>query len=777
MTTDTDPSPQRGLLGDLLHRRVPQFLGAYLLGSVAFLEGVSWVQEQYLLAPRLNHLAGVLIVSLIPTILLLAYEHGAPGRQVWTPRHRIALTVCLLLCTGVVGSQVRSGDFSKMTETVLVENEDGEEEAREVPKADYRRRIVLFAFENLTDDPDQTWLTYSIPTMVHFDLMQNVFITSYSWFINEQSFLIAQNAGFTPTDKLPLGMQREIANSSGINYMISGAYRYEQDQLIVETRIVSARTGKTIATETIEASDIWSAVDALSNHVKKGLGIPTVALEGVADLPVKELTTSNREALRIFWEGVAQFANREADQAITTIERALELDPSFAFAHYQLSAFCLFDNQLPRAEQALIDARKHRYKFPERIVYYADALHAQFIEKDIPKAHSIFKTLTRLYPSDVIAKQALTQIYMAQRRIDEAISVCKDILELDPGSRETMVLLGTLYESKGDSRSAVEIYEKMIAGYPTSADGYTHLGDLYAAEGDVNRANEAYDKAAAIEPDRFDLYPKRARLFQMQGRFREAETLLLQAETMAGNINEKAQALQELKEHYDLLGQTTKAVEQVEKVLVLLENAPAYNRLIYSLSMARVLAEGGKSERASEMVEQLRSEFQPPFDKLAVIGLVRIASVTEDLELLTSSTEELAAHIRNYQAQSMMHVVAEGRGRAHEIKGEYDKALESYQEFRDLTPSAHRPHRLIARTLRNLGRLEEAEQHLQHALNLNPYNPRANYEAALYYRARGDMTKAREHLDRTLEVWKDAEPGHIPTIRARQTAEAWETGT
>ena len=69
---------------DLLSRRVPHILGGYLAGSWIIFEFVQWMVGHYTISPHLEEFCLIALASLIPTVFLLAYFHGKPGRDKWT---------------------------------------------------------------------------------------------------------------------------------------------------------------------------------------------------------------------------------------------------------------------------------------------------------------------------------------------------------------------------------------------------------------------------------------------------------------------------------------------------------------------------------------------------------------------------------------------------------------------------------------------------------------------------------------------------------------------
>ncbi|MCL7969973.1 MAG: hypothetical protein M8867_10165, partial [marine benthic group bacterium] len=64
-----------------MDRRVPQIVGLYVAGGWGFLQFVDWVVEQYQLSPDLVNFVVTLLLLLLPTVIWLAWRHGAPGRD------------------------------------------------------------------------------------------------------------------------------------------------------------------------------------------------------------------------------------------------------------------------------------------------------------------------------------------------------------------------------------------------------------------------------------------------------------------------------------------------------------------------------------------------------------------------------------------------------------------------------------------------------------------------------------------------------------------------
>ena len=65
---------------NLLNRRIPQIAGIYLGVGWGIIQFIDWIVNRYLLSPHLVDLAFVILISFVPSIIVMAYFHGMPGR-------------------------------------------------------------------------------------------------------------------------------------------------------------------------------------------------------------------------------------------------------------------------------------------------------------------------------------------------------------------------------------------------------------------------------------------------------------------------------------------------------------------------------------------------------------------------------------------------------------------------------------------------------------------------------------------------------------------------
>ena len=162
---------------NLLNRRVPQILGGYLAGSWIILEFLDWLVQRYPISPHVQDFGLVALASMIPTVILLAYYHGKPGKDQWTRVEKIGIPTNLILTALLLIFLFRGRDLGATITPVSLIDEQGHQIERSIPKSEFRKKVAIFSLENESGDTSLNWLMHAIPNMVRYDLYQDMYLT------------------------------------------------------------------------------------------------------------------------------------------------------------------------------------------------------------------------------------------------------------------------------------------------------------------------------------------------------------------------------------------------------------------------------------------------------------------------------------------------------------------------------------------------------------------------------------------------------------------------
>jgi tetratricopeptide (TPR) repeat protein len=135
-----------------------------------------------------------------------------------------------------------------------------------------------------------------------------------------------------------------------------------------------------------------------------------------------------------------------------------------------------------------------------------------------------------------------------------------------------------------------------------------------------------------------------------------------------------------------------------------------------------------------------------------------------------AKADEMDRHVSSFEEwieQSGMHhldwVVDFCRAISLNWRGRNEEALERIEKALATTPGDEVNQRVwenrqAGMIARELGRYAEAEDYLNDALELEPWSAEIHYQLALLFHEQGRIDKAREHIEKAMKVWENADP-------------------
>ena len=127
---------------NIMNRRIPHFLGFYAVAGWTLLQFVDWIVNRYILSPYLVDFSLALILSMIPSVIILAYFHGSPGKDTWGRIEKIGIPCNVLLSIIILFVVFYPKDLGAATKTIIVETEDGKRMKRIIPKSEFIKSFI-----------------------------------------------------------------------------------------------------------------------------------------------------------------------------------------------------------------------------------------------------------------------------------------------------------------------------------------------------------------------------------------------------------------------------------------------------------------------------------------------------------------------------------------------------------------------------------------------------------------------------------------------------------
>jgi predicted O-linked N-acetylglucosamine transferase (SPINDLY family) len=273
--------------------------------------------------------------------------------------------------------------------------------------------------------------------------------------------------------------------------------------------------------------------DAL--HMLGVLAIQTGHLQQAIDLiqHALQIHPSITKAVAPYYSNLAQAYHKQADYdtAITLCRRALELDPNFGDAAFNLinalTAANRFEEALAAAERRLaiafndVTMLRHKgdllvrlHKLEQALPAYQQSLHLDPRNHEARHNYGValaflgrpdlaceqFREALKSRPNDIDTLMALAEASSRVNRPPDALAAYARVLQLDPNNADAHAGQAVEYRGMGQLDEAVAAYDRALAIKPNHATYLVNLALAYRDAGDLDHAGDYFRQAIAADP-------------------------------------------------------------------------------------------------------------------------------------------------------------------------------------------------------------------------------------------------------------------------------------
>jgi adenylate cyclase len=411
-------------------------------------------------------------------VLGLAYEDLGPQRVKNIPESVRAFAVrsCIEPPTQVVGS--------------------ARHHPKTLPLPD-KPSIAVLPFTNMSGDPHQEYFADGITEEIIAALSR---IRSL--------LVIARNSTFA--FKGAAKDVRQIARELGVRYVLEGSVRRSGEKIRVTAELIDGSDGSHIWADRYQGQieDVFDLQDRLTEAIVGALE-PSIRSSEIARARRKRPDSLDAydyvmRAMPAVWSTDPE----AAPQALTLLERAMSLDPSYALAK-SLASWC-------HAQQVLHFRSSNQKQDRERALAFAEEA-------------------ARLDSDDPLVLTTLASAYNLAGRLDRASTLIERALRLDPNSAWAWQRSGWIKVYKAQPELALEHFERglRISPFdPINFNSYIGMGAANLAAGRYEDAVRWLEKGFEERPSAGWAYRLLAPAYALAGRLedaRKAATLLLQS--------------------------------------------------------------------------------------------------------------------------------------------------------------------------------------------------------------------------------------------------------
>ena len=433
-------------------------------------------------------------------------------RPAGRPRAAVPARLMLFACVAVIAALIAGGLYYRSHRARRLTDKD---------------TIVLADFDNSTGN---AVFDGTLKTALRVSLNQSPFLNVLSdGKVGETLELMTR----PPETKLTPDVARELCQRTGSKAYIAGAIGGLGRKYVLELKAVNCQSGASLGEQQVTAESQEKVLDALGEATSKLRGELGESLASVQklDTPLQQATTSSLEALKEFSLGENNLAG-----AMPHLQRAIELDPSFAAAIHDTGLLYEVTGQPGRAKEYYAKAfqLRERASGSEKFIITTD--YYEVVTGELDKGVQTYQELITTYPTRSAEwKNNLSLLYSKQgqyekaaellrqnvrevpteatfranlaftalrlQRLDEAGQVARGMAQKmdDPFSRSALYALAFV---GGDAKGMAE-HLQWFAGKPEENIGLSIASDTEAYGGRLAKARELTKRSvdAAIRAD------------------------------------------------------------------------------------------------------------------------------------------------------------------------------------------------------------------------------------------------------------------------------------
>jgi eukaryotic-like serine/threonine-protein kinase len=299
-----------------------------------------------------------------------------------------------------------------------------------------RRSIAVLGFRNLSGRPEEAWLSTAIAEMLSTELVAGEKLRLVS---GEDVARTKLDLPLADADSLSRSTLARLHKDLASDWIVLGSYTalvgQPDTRIRLDVRLQDTSAGETIADVAVVGSeaDLFDLVSQAGSALREKLGVEAVS--PVEAVSVRAALPSNREAARLYAEGLARLRVFDALAARDLLQEAITADPKYTLAH---SALAEAWSRLGYDKRAREEARQ-AYELAanlsreERLVVEG---RYREIDHEYEKAVEIYRTLFVLFPDNLDYGLRLAAVQVLDSKGPAALATLDSLRKLMPPAAE-----------------------------------------------------------------------------------------------------------------------------------------------------------------------------------------------------------------------------------------------------------------------------------------------------------------------------------------------------
>jgi eukaryotic-like serine/threonine-protein kinase len=297
----------------------------------------------------------------------------------------------------------------------------------------HRRSIAVLGFRNLSGRPEEAWLSTALAEMLSTELVAGEKLRLVS---GEDIARTKLELPLADADSLSRDTLSRLHRNLDSDLIVLGSYtalgEKSGTRIRLDLRLQDTAAGETVAVTGSE-TDLFDLVSQAGSRLRAKLGVEEVS--PVEAVSVRASLPANREAARLYSEGLARLRVFDALEARGLLERSIAADSKFAMAH---SALAEAWSRLGYDKKAQSEARQ-AYDLSANLAREEKLLvegRYRDIDHEPEKAIDVYRTLFALFPDNVDYGLKLADVQFRGSKGHDALATVAALRKLAPPASE-----------------------------------------------------------------------------------------------------------------------------------------------------------------------------------------------------------------------------------------------------------------------------------------------------------------------------------------------------
>jgi eukaryotic-like serine/threonine-protein kinase len=290
-----------------------------------------------------------------------------------------------------------------------------------------RDTVVLADFENTTGEPV---FDGALGIALAVSLEQSPFIKVFPEDRARETLRLMERPGDQPITR---AIAREIARREQLKALIAGSIASLGSHYVIALEAINAETGDAMARDQAEATSkerVLTALGDATTRLREKLGESLASVQRF-DAALPRATTPSLDALHAYSLALTEGREVPRLESIPHLKHAIELDPTFAMAHAQLSSVYANTGQSLLAPQYSEKAFELRDRVSERERFFISWRYFRDAIQDNDKALELARLWTATYPREAFAFNALGSALIRYGQFEQAAEPLRQAIRLD----------------------------------------------------------------------------------------------------------------------------------------------------------------------------------------------------------------------------------------------------------------------------------------------------------------------------------------------------------